>query len=323
MYSWLQLLAIANNEDNPTLAVIGDFGEPTLYPIQIHDSDNMNSQLSTIDIKIENASKYGYIDEQDEKEMFGNDFAKYFNAQLYFFDIESMMQRDNWLLVKSDSANNGIGLTIRYNFSHKDCFTNYIYDSDIYNNEEIENLHIKYELFMKQILKDGKVSKEAVDIANVVSDSKEYERRLYRMCINSINETSIFHDCNGEMIAKLAKAAVVYNLSVDDEICREQDTIDSIYIVTEGKLEESVVGSDGMVRSLRIISPKNVIGYEALQDMNIVMRTYTVASDEATVIKVPRDIVLEVLNDNPMTWKAILADINKHLWKVENLWLME
>ena len=323
MYVWLKILGAVNGEINPSIAIVGNYGEPSIYPVRISNSDSIESEIEKLDAKMKMATKYGYMEEEEAMKIFGNEFKKHFHVQFHFFDVDKIKESDEWLLVNDIYYDGGVGLTIRYNFTGNASYINYIFEKDLFHNTQIERVHDMYIEYLKELVSNRNMSIDVRDFDIEVEDENAYIQKMHNIVIEAIASSKIFSICSKEHIRKLSMNSTVQNLVVDDEILREGDGIDSICIISEGKIEESVTASDGIGKSLRILSEGNIIGYETLTSKNIIKRTYIVASDEATLVWIPRKDVMEVLKEDNKICSAILENVKDHLWKIESLWLME
>lgn len=323
MYCYLMMLGVYNDETNPSVAVIGNYGQPDVYPVSINCEENMQNMLSLLDEKILNASDYGYLNEEDVKNIFTENWKKHYYSRFYLLDIDKMHDSDNWTMLKGNGLEDGVNISVRFDFSRSDCFISYTYRKSVFNNEVIEKLHNKYLDFVETLLDCGKVSFDSGEFEDIEVNEEERKRQLLTKVVSGIKGSAIFKTADVAFVKKMAAGCRIVNVSVDDEILSANDVFENLGLIISGKIEESVASVSGMDRTLRIMSEKEVIGFESLVGVKTAKRNYIVASDEAIIMWIPIKVVETLLIDNPQMLKSALRNVYERLWKVENIWLME
>lgn len=322
-YVWMKILASFNSESYPSIAIVGNYGEPSVYPVWVNTGLNIRNVLNTVENKMNNASKYGFMDNKDSAGIFNNDFYRRFHMQLYFFDMDKIYEKDNWLFVNNEYFNNGIELTVRINYSRSGAFFNYIYSNKRFSNSGIEALNRSFENYLQSMCDDEVINFNTDDFVDTVKTEEEYQKELFERKVACLNDIDLFKCCDASEIFEIVNRSFIQNVTVDEELIREGEVADYIGIVVEGKIEESASDGNGLGRSLRILSKNAVFGIETLLEDNFYKRTYTVASPEAVLVWVPKNVIEEVMKKEPEIWKNILALVYERLWKMERIWMME
>lgn len=329
LYAWMKLLGVTNMEANPTIIMEGKGNEPYSYPIGINGKEDVDKSIQNLDSKFELAEEHGYISKDEEVRLFNEEFFNHFHVKFSTYDMNSfkisseLEKVDEWLRTGNNNSEKLIGLNVRINIFDDECSINYIYDTSSFYYEGVESLHEKYIKVINYII-DNKISGLLSDEIGAESLSAEdFQTHLKNQKIDGIKNLEIFENIDLRDLEELTKKCRLLHLAEDNELLREGELSDKVFVVLGGRIEESVIDRDGIGKSLRIISTNKVFGLESLTKNNIAKRTYTVASDEAKVICIPSQDMITLLNKYPVSWAKILEDVQEHLWKVERMWLIE
>jgi len=323
IYAWMKMFASFNGQNEISLAMVGNYDEPSVYPVNANIDQNEKKLLNTIEEKLNNASKYGFMKDDDYSKIFNDLFFEHYHIQFYFLDMDSIYEKDNWLFVNNDYFDNGIDLTVRVNYSHSGAFFNYIYSNSKYINEGIDTLNKSYEDILKSMFFDGSVSIDIEEFDKTVKTEEEIRQEQFESKIRCLKDINLLECCDSTEIADIAKDSFIQHVTVDEELLREGEVADYVGIVVSGQIEESATDSKGLGRSLRILSKDAIFGGETLLEKNFYKRTYTVASSEAVIVWVPKATIESIMRKEPEVWKKILEIVYERLWKMESIWLME
>lgn len=323
VYSWLSFLGDLTGENNPTILMLGNNGEPAYYPVSLDCGMGLNDKLDYVNHKLLYARKYGFIQDSHYEDAFGKDFVGKFRVRFNVVDMEAISKDDNWLNIYNDYSSEKADLRIQCYFSKETCYFNYSYNDEIYYGDIISFVHEKFIAYINGIIGKEQIALNSNEFKNNSQSIEDYKKRLNQICIKSILNTDVFKYCNEDEASELASKAVVRKMTMDDKIMIEGDVADTICIIASGNVEESTPDKNGIEKPLRIVSKGAVIGVEALSYYNVVRRTYSVAGNEAVVIFIPVSDVEVVVDSNPKIWKSILQHITDRLEKYEKIWVRE
>lgn len=322
LYAWMALLGCANDENNPSIVVTGKAEEPKVFPVMTSRVDSVPGSLMKLEEKFSKASKSGYIAKEDFDKVFDQKFFEHFHIIFSVFDIDELDENGEWYLIGDDN-NTGIELKVRFDITYSGCSVNYTYDANSFQYDGIARLHDMYVRVLSKIVSDGKAELEREELEKLNISKEELKKKNAEEIFACLSASDIFGCVDSDMLRGLASKCILQNLSVDDELLREGDDVENVCIVLRGRIEENVTDVDGYVKSLRILKENGILGLEGITSKNIAKRTYAVASNEARVIWIPRNEMIDILNKNPECWQNILENVHEHLWKVEKMWMLQ
>ena len=320
---WLSVLGMLSEEKKPTIILAGNSSEPIFYPITVDSTLGIQDRLEEIDLQIQGAQKHAYISEDDYKSIFHADYIDKFWAQFNVVDFDNMNEDDSWMQVNNEFVAPQINLNVQCYLSGSKCYFNYSYKSSAYNHDVISLVHEKIVLFLDALISGKSITIDAKEFTTNKMSTDEYKKRVLVYCVKSMLATSLFKDCDQKLLARLSSKCDVKKLTLDDVLVEEGDLADNIYVVTYGNIEEWSVDLEGIEKTLRIVSKNQIIGIEALTECRKMQRTYSVASNEAIVVKIPADEMRKLLVVKPDLWKRILQCSFDRLKKIETIWMME
>lgn len=324
MYVWGMLLGCYHNEYNATMALVGNPNEPALYPVLVERKESMEMAIFKIEKQWEKAAKHGYLETDDFEEAFSPEFYQHFHFQHHFLDVESMVEHGEIMMLTGNAGNGQIGLTINYDIFKEECRMNYIYNSDQFYEDAIERIHNLFIHFLGEILA-GKI--DVFDKKSFISEDASIEEKKRKIAVAqralSIRETGLFGLCNAKELIQVAENAMQQNCVVDDELLCAAMPVDAIGIVADGMIEESITDKNGYVKSLRVLSKGSVFGIEALLNDSLASSSYTVASENASIIWIEKDEMVSLFNKKPDLWRGLLSYEHAILGKAQKVWAME
>lgn len=320
---WSDVLGMLNNEKKPTILLAGNSSEPIFYPVTLDNNLSVQDRLEQIDLQIKGAQKHAYIAEEEYKALFDAKFLDKFLAQFNMADLDNMNDEESWMQVNGEFVAPQICLNVQCYLSGDKCYFNYSYKSSAYNHDVISLIHEKIVLYLNALINGKSISVDADEFTTKKMSADEYRKRVLMYCVKNMLATSLFKDCDQKLLARLASKCDVLKLTIDGVLVEEGDWADNIYIVTYGNIEEWSTDSEGIEKTLRIISKERIFGLEALSENRVIQRNYSVASNEAVVIKIPADEMMNLLNIKPELWKKVLQYNFDRMKKIETIWMME
>lgn len=324
LYIWGIILGGFNNENKISMALVGNQFEPELYPIFINRTDSQELTLHKIDKQWGNAKEYGYLEEEDNEKVFTSDIYSHFHIQHHFIDVSEMIDNGEIMLLAGNASNGRIGLTVNYDIFKNECRMNYIYYSDCFMENAVEQLHALFMHFLKNALAG---SSEIFDKNKFISDNETEDERRRKISVVqraiSIKDTHLFELCSTKELIDISEKSIQQNCVVDDEILSVGTSTDYVGIVAEGAIEESIMDKGGCAKSMRILSKGSIFGIEALFEDNTATNTYIVATENATIVWLSRDELIKQLNKKPDMWRGFLEKEHRITSKLQRIWSLE
>ena len=155
------------------------------------------------------------------------------------------------------------------------------------------------------------------------SDAEKLHKIRIAQIALYLKESGLFDALEVEEIMKLAEYCKLSSYLSNDEVVSEKDQIAKLYIVGDGKLEESRTAPDGMVKSLRIVKKGSVFGIESLYPEGKASTTYTVVTSQAKIVEISASVLKEVFRGKPDGWIALLQKETDQKLRLQRLWMME
>ena len=160
----------------------------------------------------------------------------------------------------------------------------------------------------------------------ITTDDSE-EERAYKLRVAQIalylKESGIFDSLTVEELMEFSEHCRLTSYLVNDMIVEEKTRPDSVYILGEGKLEESLTAMDSMVKTLRILKKGSVFGIESLFPEGEAITSFSVVSPQARVVEIEGEILKKAFRKKQESWIALLEKENEQKTKFQRLWTME
>lgn len=151
------------------------------------------------------------------------------------------------------------------------------------------------------------------------------EEKLYKIQVAQtalyMKNTGIFDEVSVDDLMKLAEYCRLKTYFSGDDIVSEKNMISKLYILGDGKIEESKMALDGMVKSLRIVKNGGIFGVESLFADREAKTTYTVVSSQARIVEIDGDILEGVFRKKPEILNALLEKEFEQKCRFQRLWM--
>lgn len=325
MYAWGDILGRYNNEKEPVIAITKSSSGMNIIPVKIIRENDKNSGFKGIDSQLEQSAKYCECAVSDVEQETGIEFDKYFSmVQNFTGFIEPGNKDEDEVYFKTinftQPDDTKINLFVNYQLLENGILITYTSKKGIYE-FMLDKLN---ELLLDEIVMLMSDEKILPDKSIFIKADDTQEEKLHKinrartaLCLKN---SGIFDSITLEEIIKLAEYCSLRTYLSGDTVINENTRPDKIYIVDEGKLEESMIAADGMVKSIRIAKQGAVFGQESLFIGGETKTTYTVVSSKARIVEIDKDIFIEVLRRKPEGWIALLQKENDQKCRLQRLW---
>lgn len=327
LYAWADLLGRYHNEANPIVALVHKEERMNVIPVRISRSKNNSEEMRKMDVQIAESVKKCACAIADVESAVGMQYDKYFRMVHYFEEFEELdeLGKGNDEVrdindIKPDDTN--INLFIHYQMLDKNMIMTYTSKGGIFE-LMLDNLH---DIFMDELsnllLPDsGKFDKKTFI---KVDDSDQEKLRKIRIAQIALylKNAGIFDSITVDEIMKLAEYCKLKAYLSGDMVVTEKSRMSKLYIIGEGKIEESRMAADGMVKSLRIAREGSIFGVESLFPGGEAHTTYTVVSPQVKIVEIDSAILTEALRRKPEGWIALLEKEHDQKCRLQRLWTM-
>lgn len=242
-----------------------------------------------------------------------------------FRELDDMVAgKESMRAIESINADDiEINLLASYHMFDRNISINYFARSGIME-IALDNLHT---LFVDELSVILSFKKTEFDKNSFIKVSDSDEEKLHKLRIAQIalylKESGLFESLNVDEIMNLAEYCELRAYLSNDAVMSEKDRISNLYIVGDGKLEESRTAADGMVKSLRIIKKGSVFGIESLYAAGEAATTYTVVTSQAKIVEINVSVLKEVFRRKPEGWIALMERETNQKLRLQRLWMME
>ena len=327
LYAWGDLLGRYHNEENPVVAVAHKEEKMNIIPVKISRDKHNHERIREIDTQLAQASKYCGCTIKDIEAALGIQFKEYFRVVHNFVEFDELDDleegngdiRDINGMTPEDTS---INLFVNYQMLDKSMILTYTSKGGIYE-LMLDNLHeILTDELSNLLLPDSAKFDKKTFIK--VDDSDEEKLRKIRIAQIALylKNAGIFDSITVEEIMKLAEYCKLKVYLSGDMVVTEKSEVSKLYFIGEGKMEESRMAADGMVKSLRIAKEGSIFGMESLFSGEGAYTTYTVVSPQVKIVEIDNNVLTEALRRKPEGWIALLEKEFEQKCKLQRLWTM-
>lgn len=327
LYAWADLLGRYHNEENPIMAVACNGEKMNIIPVKISRNPKNHDRIHDIDSQLTQSEKYSSCAVSDVEAAVGVKFTEYFRMLHNFMEFNELddLGKNNGDIaaingIQADDTD--INLFVSYQMFENNVMLTYTSKGGILE-LMLDNLH---ELFLEELSELMIPNSARFDKKTFIKVDDTDEAKLYKIRVAQIalylKNAGIFNSITVEEIMKLAEYCKLRTYLAGDAVITEKSQLSKIYILGEGKMEESRMADDGMVKSLRIVKKGSILGVESLFAGGEAPTTYTVLSTQAKIVEIDKDILTEALRRKPEGWIALLEKENDQKRKLQRLWTM-
>ena len=327
LYAWGSLMGRYYDEKNPVLLVAQRRDRMDLFPVKL-TRDIDAGKLCEIDRQMEESMQFSKCTVEELEKTVGISFSEYFRMVHEFLEFSELDKigegsSDVQVISGSGSDNTDINLFISYQMYDKNISMNYISQKGIMD-VILENLH---ELFTEELERILQPEQNKFDKTTFITTDDSEEERAYKLRVAQIalylKESGIFDSLTVEELMEFSEHCKLTSYLVNDMIVEEKTRPDSVYILGEGKLEESLTAMDSMVKTLRILKKGSVFGIESLFPEGEAITSFSVVSPQARVVEIEGEILKKAFRKKQESWIALLEKENEQKTKFQRLWTME
>lgn len=324
--AWAELLGRYHDEKNPVMLVAYKGEKMNVLPVKIVREEKKHPNMLEVDKQLKRSSNNSNCTIHDIESAAGISFSEYFRV-LHSF-IEFGEQTDIEREKKSSKSVNtihtddvDINLHINYQIFDKNMIVNAVSKEGI-PEIVLENL---YDLFLEEVSMILEPDGAKFDKKSFLKIDDSDEEKLYKIQIAQtalyLKNAGIFESIKVEEIMKLAEYCRLKTYFFGDNVVSEKCRLSKLYILGDGKIEESRMNEEGMVKSLRILKQGSLFGVESLFDRGEASTTYTVISSQAKLVEIDKEIFAEVFRKKPEGWIALLEKEYDQKDKLQRLWM--
>lgn len=325
--AWGNLLGRFQGEENPVVAVAQKEEKMNVIPVTMKQGKLHPDRIKEIDAQLAQSSKYCGCSISDIEEAMGIQFREYFRVVHNFVEFDEFddLEMGNGSIRNINAMSpedTDINLFINYQILDKSIMLTYTSKGGI-NELMLDNLH---EILEDELSNLFATDQTKFDKKTFIKMDDTVEEKLRKIRIAQIalylKNTGIFGSISVEEIMKLAEYCKQKVYLSGDMVVTEKSKLSKLYILGEGKMEESRMAVDGMVKSLRIVKEGALFGVESLFEDGEACTTYTVVSPQVKIIEIENNIFTEVLRRKPEGWIALLQKEFEQKVKIQRLWTM-
>ena len=325
--TFAKLLCSYQNVSDPVLAVSENGERMNWLPVRFFPRESLAYNEEKMLEQIQNGKENSVCTTDDLSRTMGVAMQTHFRVLHNFITFDKKDVADDRKVVTGELLDENEGsletaLKINYYCIGDKMEINYIYQKDRFYDEGIDNLHQIFQHMLEEVLS---FREPKFDKNSYISESDSDEEKIRKLEVAQralyIQQTELFNNRIVEELMKLAECCRHTRYSINDVVLDENKKVCEVGILAEGRLEESRTARDGAQKSVSLLKPKRIFALDSLCDNNENKFTYTVASNEAKVVWIERDVLMDFLNQHPDNWKSIVEVLCESSKRMKMLWV--
>lgn len=295
-----------------------------LFPVkgQLDAAENM---LENAQQQLDGMLSHSCCTLEDVEEQIGRGLPELLGIRHQFLDLRSPASAAENLqkMIGLDSQLHHLyGLRLEYRLSAEGIEIDYISYDRVFS-EVLKQTHEAFVREIRLLLHDNT---QEFDKESYIRDDDTHEEKLRKLILAQkalyLKESGLFDYMTVDELMQLANPCRLHTLGSSECLLEEEEIVDSLFIIGEGSLEESRIGMDGLVKSIRIMKKPDCIGLECLMPERKSFNTYQVISRQATVLEINRDYLHTILSRHPQGFGILLGKEHDKSKKMQRLWML-
>lgn len=314
--------------------VMGDLnriGKMELIPIRVERSDNFKDMFLNIQKQITDAKEYDNYTLQELEVSLGYSLKEDMRVVHNFFDMPIIKDTFQSMAaftvyhMEMPEAMQAAPLEVSYNLLSEIKRIQYCYETDAFENVEIQQIHDNFAQLLKGILLAMKKQTDyKEDISDVVT-AKKSNKELVQIAQIAyyLRQSKILSTLVMEELLSLAKKCHLIKGVSEEVIIQDQSNVNSLYIIGEGKVVQNGVDRDSFVHTLQVLKEGDLFGVECICKNSVSEHSYVIYSDCAFVVEIPSEVIWQEMQKKPYLIREFLDWENSQIAKYQSLWIME
>lgn len=221
----------------------------------------------------------------------------------------------------------GMKLGVYFRYSEKNLSITFLYDEQRFKNFGMERLSVLYESILQQMLTDwdAKYSKfmenlnARVNLKLVVQMSGD-ERKKLKLIRDFLSQLPILQGrCEGTIDLFTGNSEIITRYEGDR---LSGDMLKKYFIfVVEGKLARSIDTGDGWYNPIDVVGKNAFVNPTNLLDKQRLILSAEVLTEQADLLLIPRNVLIEVLRKKPEITFSIMTYALEQMERYQSLWI--
>lgn len=314
--------------------IMGDMHENAKMqqvPVKVTRQDDFKIMLQDIQKQLKNMNSYNNCSLEDLEVSLGFPIREKISVVHNFFDVPEIkeifasIEKNKIYQMEQFREDHNVPLMISYNWFSENKRIHYYYDLEEFENIDIEEIHNKVFQTLKDILLSVK-NEQSYD--SVFKEQKletklnDKELEIVKK-VRYLKKTSVFSSLLLEELMQLANQCKVLDFFSEDGVIDVQTNVNSLYLIAEGKVVESGMDRNNVVKTLQILKEGDVFGIECIRKNTSSENSYVVYSDIAKIVEIPVKVLWEEIMKRPQIMQEFLEIQSKKVHKYQTLWMQE
>ena len=251
-------------------------------------------------------------------------FAEFQSSEINF--SETPADKSGTIIYRNSWDGRGMKLGIYFRYSEKNLSVTFLYDEKSFAVGSGVLLSKLYELVLNQMLVDRNVkfaefSKNLDARIQKLNASSEISHADVRKKIHDfLSQLPILRDCLEITLEQLADKSELVTCFEGDRISGDMLEENFIFVMG-GKLVRSLDSGDGWYNPLDVIRENSFVNPTSFLAKRRMILSAEVLTEQAELLSIPRDLMLEVLHKNPEVAISIMNHALDQMEKYQALWL--
>lgn len=197
----------------------------------------------------------------------------------------------------------------------------YHYQEQIFSSEDISKLHECFVHILKDMLYAIE-NRSEIDIDVNRSHDKVLKENRIRIALY-LKKAKLFKDMDFNYLLQIAEKCSLVTCTNEEVVVQQNTYCEQLYIIGDGIIESAAADNNNCWKSLKILKEGEMFGLESLVENQISKEQFTVYSNFAACVAIPRNIMKELMQTNYTIQINLLEYVMYDVDRYKKLWLME
>ena len=300
-------------------------GNLSLVPIRVDSKLDMSDLLKDIHNQLKAARKYQAITKKDWESEIGVDLSTRIPLVQNYTESDYLkrvaISPNDTVYTFAPVNYDYMPFTLTFALYGVKMYIKYDYDEELFAEIDVEQIHSAFSKILNGILEA--LTKNIANAQIKLEEQKAILRNkeeLKKAKVEGLAGTKILVGVPENVSASLVEKSIVKSALLEEVFIEYMQPSSYVYMVCSGKVEASVPGEDGFVKTLKLYHEGEIFGLECLCGKRS-SAVYSVCSESARVMAIPVKDLLAEAGSNPKIYENILKMQTENLIKYQRLWL--
>lgn len=323
---WGIILAKYFNNNNIAIGSVNTTGKLKVAPVMIDTEQDIKKNLAEVNRQLKMFPEANGCTIEEIKHYFKIDEDK---KMPMIQEIANLNQYAKWI---TDMKANEVCHAGVYNYEKvplvlinimkdNEFRMEYHYQEQIFSGEDISKLHECFVYILKDLLHTIESRSEIVLDVNKNQD-KVLEANKIRIALY-LKQCKLFKNFEFNTLLNISEKCSLVTCTNEEVILQQNTYCEQLYIIGDGIIESAAADDNNFWKSLKILKSGEMFGLESLIENQISKEQFTVYSNFAACVAIPRNVMKELMQTHSSVQSNLLEYVMNDLNRYKKLWLME